>query len=235
MKMERSTKLVVGILLLAITSIMVLAVMGVPRDSISPAMVLVPGVFGILAMVSLISGFLPGFTYEERRLIKMKFSVTRVFIGVSATVVAAVIVYLSREVLPMWVDIFIPDSVVFGALLAVPFGLLYAGTAWTEACRCCETMLEQKEPSFNVLVQDEVAHAIGQKDVEKLLELYEQGAEKRQGAVKMQFCKICLDFALVKAKKTKRVLFAGSDARRLVDGLVSEAQSEVSPGGGGDD
>jgi len=135
--MSRSGKLVIGLLLLIISSVIFLASVNSQKTQSTTLCALI-GIFGIPGLLIFISGIRPGLRSEEKSYVKMTFVHSRLSAGVSVTVVSIGILYLFYQVIHV-----MPQLVLIGAFLGVPGGLFLAGQSWVMACRKCGTPLEE--------------------------------------------------------------------------------------------
>jgi hypothetical protein len=125
--MGREGKLAVGVLLLVVSGLVLFMSRRAPaRAGVEPLInpTAMAAVFGLPGLALLVLGVLPP---RDRRA-TMEFSPGRLFGGLGISLAGIVILYLYHQVFHV-----APLILLVGAGLAVPVGLLFAASCWTEA------------------------------------------------------------------------------------------------------
>lgn len=125
--MGREGKLAVGVLLLVVSGLVIFASGQAASSRVSEPLIsptAMAAAFGVPGLLLLIFGILPP---HDRR-VTMEFSPGRLFGGLGVSLAGLVVLYLYYQVIHV-----APRFVLVGAMLAVPTGLLFAASCWTEA------------------------------------------------------------------------------------------------------
>lgn len=172
----------------------------------------IAAVFGVPGLLALVSGVLPGRGASDRT--KMTFVPVRLFGGLALSAAGVLVLFLFYQVVHV-----APQIVVVGALIAVPVGLLFAGTSWTEACRTCGIVLdERREPVRSDRARVKAALSSGRADA--VLALRSSGG---QGSIDLliQSCPRCRKVALLSAPGTAKGALGGDEALRFLQAILS--------------
>jgi len=140
--------------------------------------------FGAPGLLLLMSGSLPGRGVVGRT--KMIFVPTRLVVGLSMTAAGVAVLFLYYQVVHV-----APKVVLIGAMLAVPCGLLFAASCWTEACRNCSVPLKEFRARFNAGSRAMLEAAVRNGAVKEILAL--RAAPPTAGRVDLliRYCQRC--------------------------------------------
>ena len=119
--MSREGKLASGVLLLLLAGLVAFAGSQASDPVVSP--MALAAVFGVPGFILLVAGVLP----PRSRRATMVFLPARLVGGICLSLAGIAVIYLYYQVLHV-----MPRVLLIGAMLAVPGGLLYAASCWTE-------------------------------------------------------------------------------------------------------
>ncbi len=119
--MSREARLACGCLLLIIAGLVAFLASTAEKSALNPLVIVV--VFGLPGLLLLVAGILP----DRRKRQALQFSPARLLGGLGISAAGLLLVYLFYNVLHV-----MPRILLIGAFLAVPVGVLFAATCWTE-------------------------------------------------------------------------------------------------------
>jgi hypothetical protein len=203
--MSRPVRLAIGILLLAIAAVFFLMREGAVNTKVVWVFV---SLFAIPGLVLLALGIVPRRGMPAQTV--MAFKPTPLVVGLLLSAGGAIIVGVHQL-------IYLPHMLMIGALIAVPGGLILAGTCWSESCARCLAPLEDKRIAFNA-ESEAVKAAINARSVMKLLELHSQTS----GAVPahLRYCPKCRKVALLSGPHNATAVLADDLAVRFLKQTV---------------
>jgi hypothetical protein len=212
----RPARLAIGILLLGVANLL-LFLRGQAAD---PAAIttLVP-IFGVPGLLLLISGLLPGRGVVGRT--RMIFVPTRLVVGLSMTTAGVAVLYLYYQVVHV-----APEVVLIGAMLAVPCGLLWAASCWTEACRNCSVPLKEFRARFNAGSRAMLEAAVRNGAVKEILALRAAPPSARRVGLLIRYCQRCRMVGLLEGPGKARAVLGGEQVTALVSGVLGSRQRD---------
>lgn len=119
--MSRAARLACGCLLLIIAGLVSFLAGTSEKSTLNP--LTLAAVFGLPGLLLLVTGILP----DRRKRQALQFSAARLLGGLAISAAGLLLVYLFYNVLHV-----MPRILLIGAFLAVPMGVLFAATCWTE-------------------------------------------------------------------------------------------------------
>jgi len=121
--MSRQSKLASGVLLLILAAVLGLLGMQAPVNPNAVSPVTFAIAFAVPGFLLLLFGILP----PKGRRARMEFVPSRLYTGLGITAAGVLTLFLFYQVIHV-----MPQFILIGAMLAVPVGLLYAATCWSE-------------------------------------------------------------------------------------------------------
>lgn len=215
--MSRSARLTIGALLVGLAGFLYFKAPSAAEPGLLRG---IAAVFGVPGLVALVFGVLPGRRASART--KMTFLPARLFGGIGLSVAGVVVLVLYYQVIHV-----APQILLVGALIAVPGGLLFAGTSWTEACRTCGVVLDERhEPIRSDRARVKASLSAGR--AEAVLAL-RTSAGRGSIDLRVQSCPRCRKVALLSAPGIAGSVLVGNEALVFLQGLRPAASAERGP------
>jgi len=202
--LSRTIRLTLGVLLVAIAVVLFLEREEAVNKNIVDILV---AVFAAPGLLLLALGILPRRGMPVQ--IRMDFKPATLAIGLAVSFAGAAVVAL-HGVIPL-----MPHALMVGALLAVPGGLIYAATCWSESCAKCLAPLEDKRIGF-AAERKAVENVVKSGSAMRILELEPRVANAHPVHVKLRYCPKCRQLAVLSGPGSATAVLVGDPAIRLV-------------------
>jgi hypothetical protein len=213
--MHRDGRLAIGALLTALAGFLVF-IHDQAKDKTAANVII--ALFAVPGLLLLASGIRPGPTIAGQT--RMLFVPARLATGLAVSLAGIAVVFV-RNLLHVF-----PESLLVGALLAVPAGLLYAASCWTEACANCSAPLEDYRARFNAASARALEAAVSSASLSKILELRRARPTGSRVVVLIRFCPRCRRVGLLHGPGQARVALIADQVTRLLNGIFASRQPD---------